>query len=108
MGLTTDRSDECLKIIRPDGQQECYLILPESERAKGFVRPVRRAYVHLACGAVTHMALALCETYARDPSFYGGTFCAHCGTHFNLRTIKDGVVSFNFAWDPADGSYVGE
>jgi hypothetical protein len=34
------------------------------------------------CGSVTTMGQALAETYARDPSFYAGTFCAGCGTHF--------------------------
>ncbi|HXI96979.1 MAG TPA: hypothetical protein VNG04_12690 [Candidatus Acidoferrum sp.] len=104
MGLTTNRDDECIKLIRTDGQQQCYLVLPEEERAKGFVRPVRRSYVHLKCGTVTTMAQAIAETYARDPSFYGGTFCVGCGTHFNLREPG----GYAFAWNPADGSYVGE
>lgn len=109
MGLTDDPTDECIKVIRPDGMQECYLVLPQSERDKGFVRPVRQDYIHLACGASTHMALALAETYARDPSFYGGTFCAHCRKHFNLRDHSDPAgPRFNFAWDPPDGSFVGE
>ena len=33
------------------------------------------------CGAVTTMGLALCETYARDPSFYGATYCTGCRMH---------------------------
>lgn len=32
---------------RSDGQYERYAVLPEAERAKGFVRPVRKAYRHL-------------------------------------------------------------
>jgi hypothetical protein len=32
---------------RGDGQQKGYVVLSEAERAKGFVRPVRRAYVHI-------------------------------------------------------------
>ena len=47
MGLTTDRESPCLKEIKPDGQQECYLVLSEEERAKGFVRPVRSSYKHV-------------------------------------------------------------
>jgi hypothetical protein len=103
MGLTTDRSDPGLRQIRPDGQQETYLILSEEERAKGFVRPVRHAYIHLKCGSETRMGQALCETYARDPHFYGGTFCCACGQHFRLRN-PDG--SWAFVWDP-DGDPVG-
>lgn len=30
------------------------------------------------------MGRALAETYARDPYFYSGTFCVHCGAHFDL------------------------
>lgn len=121
------------------GMQKGYVVLSAEERAKGFVRPVRRSYVHVgssaqyplrdltdeekarhnlsprvelhyvkyeeypaelaplrgkfwtsnelssqdrACGGTTTMGLALAETYARDPSFYSGTFCANCGKHF--------------------------
>lgn len=66
------------------GQQEGYVVLAEEERAKGFVRPVRRSYKHMKCGGVTTMGQTLAETYARDPKFYGGTFCCHCGTHFSV------------------------
>ena len=33
------------------------------------------------CGSVTIMGLALAETYARDPSFYGATMCCICRKH---------------------------
>lgn len=33
------------------------------------------------CGATTTMSLPLAETYARDPEFYGATFCTGCGAH---------------------------
>lgn len=93
MGLTTDRNDPCLDVTQDNGMQACYLVLSEEERAKGFVRPVRRAYLHLKCGAVTKMGQALAETYARDPKFYGGTFCSNCGGHFPVG--EDG----EFVWD---------
>lgn len=88
MGLTTDPRDECIQIIKPDGQQQCYLILPEEERAKGYIRPVRRSYIHIACGTETRMAQAIAETYARNPGFYGGTFCVSCHKHFDLTTPR--------------------
>lgn len=103
MGITTDRNDPGLLEHDPNGQQKKYLVLSEEERAKGFVRPVRQKYRHLACGTTTSMGLALSETYARDPSFYGGTFCCHCGKHFSLVN-SDG--SRAFVWEP-DGSGVG-
>jgi hypothetical protein len=37
------------------------------------------------CRTSTRMALSLAETYARDPSFYGSTFCVNCGKHFPVK-----------------------
>lgn len=64
------------------GQQKGYVVLSAEERAKGFIRPVRNSYVHEKCGVETRMGDALAETYARDPFFYGGTFCVSCRNHF--------------------------
>ena len=124
------------------GMQRDYMVLTEEERAKGFVRPVRRSYRHVGarpklslrdltdeereryaqfdyvkfeaypeselpatgrfwtqvqlesgCGAVTTMAQVLAETYARDPKFYDGTFCATCRKHLPLA---------EFVWDGTD------
>ncbi len=79
--------------LRADGMQNDYVVLAEEERAKGFVRPVRRSYKHLKCGTVTTMGLALAETYSRDPGFYSGTFCCGCGTHFPVGAEGE------FVWD---------
>lgn len=121
--------------LRADDQQAHYVVLSAEERAKGFVRPVRRTYRHVGqhvcgkpslqhttgkgefwvcvlepghegectqwqnagsdeaakraaqhvlggCNCTTTMGQALAETYARDPHFYGATFCVSCGTHF--------------------------
>jgi len=71
------------RVIKPEtGQQQGYVVLAEEERAKGFVRPVRRTYTHLKCGTPTTMGQTIAETYARDPFFYNGTFCCACGAHF--------------------------
>jgi hypothetical protein len=65
------------------GQHGAYWVLSAAERAKGFVRPVRDTYTHVkGCGSNTTMGIALAETYARDPSYYGSTFCCACGRHF--------------------------
>lgn len=123
------------------GQQRDYRVLCDAERAKGFVRPLRRSYRHVGqrptyqlrdltdeerrvyasvgyvkyekypeedivvgrywtqqqldsgCGQVTTMGLSLCETYARDPKFYGATFCSNCGAHFPVAQfvwVEDG------------------
>lgn len=63
------------------GQQKAYVVLTEEERAKGFIRPVRRTYKHIVCGTTTTMGQSIAETYARDPKFYSGTFCVACGEH---------------------------
>lgn len=118
MSLTTDPKDPRLghgvdKDEIP--QHEVYLVLPEEELAKGFVRPVRRTYVHQymedgskvpyplvsrkgvkGCGVATTMAQALAETYARDPKFYGATYCVGCKKHLPVA---------EFEWD--DGEVVG-
>ena len=65
-----------------NGQHEAYWILCEDERKKGFIRPVRQKYYHIKCKTETTMAIALAETYARDPKYYGATFCYQCGNHF--------------------------
>lgn len=79
------------------GQQKDYIVLSEAERGKGFVRPYRDAYRHAKCGKITTMGRALAETYARDPDFYSGTFCTHCGAHFPVG--EDG----EFTWYEMDG-----
>jgi hypothetical protein len=153
MSLTTDPNDPRLghgvdKDPRP--QSEAYLVLSAEERAKGFVRPVRQAYVHVGppgpryplrdltaaelqlhagngyvkfeqypkseapiignfwtqarldavdrggCGTVTTMGLALAETYARDPRFYGATYCVHCRKHLPVGAAGE------FVWDGTD------
>lgn len=96
------------------GMNEAYLVLPDEERvSEKFVRPVRLSYVHWymldgsplprvvtslqgiigGCGAVTTMSLQIAETYARDPGFYGATYCTGCQTHLPVR---------EFTWDGTD------
>lgn len=83
---------------RGDGQQRGYVVLADAERAKGFVRPVRDKYRHLKCGDVTTMGWKLAETYARDPKFYGATFCVTCKDHFPVGEAGE------FVW--YDGAFV--
>lgn len=76
--------------LKENGQQLAYVVLTEEERKKGFIRPVRHKYIHLVCKGMTKMSNEIAETYARDPYFYSGTFCVHCGKHFPLD---------QFVWD---------
>lgn len=89
MGITTDPTDPRLghgvdDPNTPVQQHEVYLVLSDDEIAKGYVRPYRNAYVHEKCGTVTHMGGALAATYARDPYFYGATYCVYCKGHYRV------------------------
>lgn len=92
--------------LKANGQQRDYVVLSPEERAKGFVKPLRKSYVHTgqnpkmhggrvllkpdvgACGGSTRMGLSIAETYAREPAFYSGTFCVNCNQHFKLTEFR--------------------
>lgn len=102
MPTTSDPSDPRLTRgpdTKPTQQADAYLVLSDEERAKGFIRPIRTSYVHETCGATTTMARIIAETYARDPWFYGATYCSTCGMHRPVG--EDG----EFEWE--DGTKVG-
>lgn len=88
-------TDDHRELNPATGQQKGYVVLSEAERAKGFVRPVRRSYVHDKCGGLTTMGQALAETYAADPHFYSGTFCCHCRAHF---PVGEADMGGEFVW----------
>jgi hypothetical protein len=146
MSLTSDPNDPRLKEGQKNetGQHDIYLVLSDEERAKGFVRPVRDAYVHVGklpqykglyrmlseeekeqfpgyvaimtvltneagefvggsyvkqeeldawqkgqrvggCGTETRMHYSIAETYARNPKYYGATFCCGCNKHLPVN-----------------------
>lgn len=98
--VTDDRNDPRLTHgvdETPRDQAEVYLVLSEQDRAQGFIRPYRDVYKHVdGCGAVTTMGRALSETYARQPDFYGATYCTGCKMHRPVSefrwTLDDQVV----------------
>jgi hypothetical protein len=45
------------------------------------------------CGTVTTMAQDIAETYARDPKFYGSTYCMACRRH---------LLVAEFVWEHTD------
>lgn len=106
MSYTTDPQDPRLGYgsdREPRPMQDAYLVLSEEERARGFVRPLYRSYIHHdpECGAVTTMGLPLCETYARQPSFYGSTYCCGCRMHRPVGAHGE------FTWLDAGGADTG-
>lgn len=101
MSVTDDRNDPRLThgADAPDarpGMAEAYLVLSEAERSEGYVRPFRISYVHTTCGAVTTMNQAIAATYARQPDFYGATYCATCRNH---RPVGE---AGEFVWEGTD------
>ncbi len=104
-GITTDRTDPRLGRgvdHEPVPQHDVYLVAEEREP---FVRPVRRSYVHATslggCGAVTTMGVAIAETYAKNPTFYGSTYCVGCRMH---RPVGE---AGEFVWDADPTQKVG-
>jgi hypothetical protein len=87
------RIDVCT--MEPEHAGECIvfqsLSQPEAAAAQA------KGLLSVGCGTVTTMGLALSETYARDPEFYGATFCTGCNKH--LPVVE-------FVWT-ADGKIVG-
>lgn len=147
--LTTDKNDPRLQhepINETTSQSLVHLVLSKEEIAKGFVRPIRKSYIHKGrfygkdlevtmldkpqlsqdglrtyvalipifdkdgiklgssyiteeelkqyketngyvggCEALTTMVLEIAETYARNPKFYGATFCCGCSKYINVN-----------------------
>lgn len=96
-GLTTDEKDPRLThgVDRePVQQAEAYLVLDQKELQKGFVRPVRDTYRHTVCGGETTMHRVIAEAYARQPKFYGSTYCVTCCKHLPVGEFnwRDGTT----------------
>ena len=67
-------------------------VYPESEKFKGSFW-TQEELDNNGCGTETTMGLKIAETYARNPKFYGGTFCCECGKHLPLK---------EFVWKDTD------
>lgn len=91
MSLTTDPNDPKLghgADTEPQDQNEVYLVLADEELLKGYIRPYRNKYIHRTCGVETVMGDKLSMTYARDPYFYGATYCVGCRMHKPVAEFK--------------------
>jgi len=65
-----------------------YWDLTAGERVKGFVRPVRNSYRHIACDGISHLSKRIAETFASTPRFYSSTFCSTCGRHYPIAEFR--------------------
>lgn len=98
-GITSDPNDPALTHgvdSKPVPQASKYLVLSDWERSRGFIRPIRRTYRHLKCGTTTTMSEEIARTYAKDPMFYGATYCVHCRMH------KPVGADGEFVWNGTD------
>jgi len=50
------------------------------------------------CGALTTMNITIAETYARNPKFYGATYCISCQKHLPVE---------EFEWNDGSNQIVG-
>ncbi|MDG6917508.1 MAG: hypothetical protein JRM85_07960 [Nitrososphaerota archaeon] len=87
--------------MRKDGQFENH----PTEVKEVYVAPLRDSYIHIKCGGQTIMygMDGVIRTYATNPGFYGGTFCAVCHGYFPL--VIEGAPQFRWS---ADDTPVGE
>jgi hypothetical protein len=71
--------------------------LTQSEKDRGFFRPLRYRHVHKFCKKETLLSEMMAITYALDPKFNRATYCCHCLSYFPVS---------NFYWGE-DNSDVG-
>jgi hypothetical protein len=98
MGLTTDPNDPRLGRgvdQEPRPQNETYLVLSDEEREPraSSGRCASRTSTSSAV-SITTMNQAIAETYARQPTFYGATYCCTCRKHLPVA---------EFIWIESDG-----
>ena len=91
---TTQPLTEEQKTLYASQEYVLYEKYPEGSHAVGrYWTQKQLDKVGTGCGAVTTMSQGLAETYARQPGFYGGTYCVGCKMH--LPVGQDG----EFVWD---------
>lgn len=71
--------------------------LTSDQLAKGFIRPIKRWYMHNVCGTITSMSNEQAEKFARVPQAFRDTYCVQCQEN---RPVDE------FIWVD-DGSQVG-
>lgn len=76
---------------------ETYPERKESQATGKFWTQTQLDNVGKGCGTVTTMNQAIAETYAREPHFYGATYCVFCQMHLPVN---------EFVWTD-DGTIVG-
>lgn len=57
--------------LKPNGQQQDYVVLTPEERAKGFVKPLRDSYIHRGAPALSNNLRDLTEQEQQEHGKYG-------------------------------------
>ncbi len=60
----------------------------EPGRGSAIGRFWTREQLESGCGAVTTMDREIAETYARNPKFYGATYCVQCQRHLPVAEFR--------------------
>jgi hypothetical protein len=76
--------DDSHKMLRADGQQQGYVVLTPEERAKGFVKPVRRNYLHVGPPALPSKLRDLTDEEHAQYDKFGYVKFEHYGGLDNL------------------------
>lgn len=74
----------CSELPGHEGEHTSWMPITIEEALRGRVG---------GCGSVTTMGIELAETYARQPDFYGATYCATCMMHRPVGAYGE------FVWD---------
>ena len=67
-----------------------YIKYPKCESPLAGIYLTKEEYEHRGeyvggCGTITTMNQIIAETYARDPGFYGATYCISCSKHLPVE-----------------------
>ncbi len=101
MAIVTEREKLDVTIL-PDGQQRDYLALPEEDRVKGRVRPVRLSYKHAGPAGPSHPIRDLTEEervrfegegYAKFEAYPSGSTLGRFWTQAQLDAVGKGCGS---------------
>jgi len=91
-----DLTDKEKAMFVVDGDKDPYIkfeVYPEGGKSTGKFWSQKDFDAMKGCGVKTTMGDALSETYARNPKYYGATFCCGCGKHLPLE---------EFVWEDTD------
>ncbi len=91
-GRTHDDPKKVWVCAEPPGHEgECFNVTQEVPIDK--VAEVQRTHTLGGCGVETRMAEKIAQTYARNPKFYGATYCVGCERHLPVS---------EFVWSDTD------